>query len=393
MKKSKILCAVLAVLMLAGVLCSCKDKNEDRGILLATYDGGDVYSNDKAVIDWTNYNYGYYYDYLEEGTMTNQDVAQITVWSVVYPIIMEADLKEKGITITEEAVREMFDYNKLNYDEYYNDGEGGFEKFKEDSGLDDDFFMLFARRQVIESTASEYLLANAEVSDEDLLWYYNQNFSDYSEPAGYNFSVLVIEVLDLASDEEWAAKKTEAQGYIDRLVKDESYDDIKAEILKKYTSEDGYSQTQNVIGSYAVTESELFRNVDEIKNKEELAETLEEAGSAYPTRDKNADKDSDQYEAYLKYLTLCGQIAQSYAIKNLENGQVYSDPIMFQAGWSVIRFDGYNEKTYYPTLDEVRYDVYKDYLRYLSEEGTLMKDYGNELMEKYHFVIEEFYVS
>ena len=60
MKKTiKIISAVLAIVMLALLCCSCK-KEEDKGTLLATYKGGELYSNDTDMVQWSKYLYNYY---------------------------------------------------------------------------------------------------------------------------------------------------------------------------------------------------------------------------------------------------------------------------------------------------------------------------------------------
>ena len=125
MKKTiKLICFFLAVSMVALIFCGC-----GKGMLLATYDGGEVYSTDKDVKLWTKYLSGYYGSYILEGKMTSAELGKIIVKTIVAQRIREIEVAKRGLSISESEVEEMYEYNKKAFDENY---EGGFKKMMKD---------------------------------------------------------------------------------------------------------------------------------------------------------------------------------------------------------------------------------------------------------------------
>lgn len=108
----KLICFVLAVSMIAVIFCGCKGS----GVVLATYDGGEVLSTDDDVEQWTKYFTRYYSAYILQGVMTSSELGRITIRSIVAMRLRELEAEKRGIEITDEAVKEMYDYNVKAFD-------------------------------------------------------------------------------------------------------------------------------------------------------------------------------------------------------------------------------------------------------------------------------------
>ncbi|MBQ9510387.1 MAG: peptidyl-prolyl cis-trans isomerase [Clostridia bacterium] len=378
----KILSLILAVALMAGVLVSCKKKR--TGILLATYDGkdaydGKVYSGDEDLANWMQYLTGYYYDYIEDGSLSNQQFGKLIVNTVVLHRVEDLDMQARGITIADEDIKEMFDYNKLNFDEYY---EGGFEQFKKDSGLDDDFWMSMARYNVIENIIREDQLLAEDIGDDELRAYFNNNFANYMKKAGYDYTAIFVEVNDVSDETEWNGEKANAEAYLSRIKDGEKFEDIFNEIKEKYSTENGYSQS-NYASGFGTVE---LTNVAQI---DDLEKALEDVKEKYPNADRNAEKSSEAYADYLRYLSACMGMEQSYAMAHMNVGDVYPTPIATPIGWMILRLETYREKNEYPSFEEMRYQVYLDYCDELMESNELMSKYKELVFAKYNVNVED----
>lgn len=380
MKKSiKLICLFLAAVMVAVVFCGCKKK----GMLLATYDGGEVYSNDEDVEEWTKYLTSYYYSYVESGAMTKDYLGTLIVKTIVAQRIREIEVEKRGIEVTDEAVQNMYDYNKKAFDEQY---DGGYDGMLKETGLSKDFWMMFARNAVIEQLIANDLVLNRNFTDEELTSFYADNLSKYITNAGYTYTALFIEVKDLSDDTEWSEQKAVAEKYIERLLSGEDFDDIKEEILSIYNEENGYKQTANWTGQGTVTFDELYKTDD-------LEKSLKELDEKYSDRDSKADQSSDAYSKYLQYLASSMAYTQSYAMTNMKEGEIYASPIISPLGWMILRLDKIAEETIYPSLDEIRLQLIADYSQELLSSGELMNEFSDEMDELYHVEIQSFSFS
>lgn len=380
MKKSiKLISFLLATLMVAFVFCGCKKK----GMLLAKYDGGEVYSNDEDVEEWTKYLTSYYYSYVEEGKMTKDDLGVLIIKTIVAQRIREIEVKKRGLEVTDEAVQKMYDFNKQAFDEQY---EGGFDEMLKNLGLTKKFWRMFARNAVIEQLVASDLVARKEFTDEELTQYYADNLSKYITSAGYTYTALFIEVKDISDDTEWNEQKTAAEKYIERLLSGEDFDKVKEEILKTYNEENGYKQTADWTGQGTVSFDEVYK-IDDIEK------SLKEVDEKYSDRDPKADQSSEAYSKYLQYLSMSMAYTQSYAMTNMKEGEVYASPIVSPLGWMILRLDKIAEETIYPSLDEIRLQLIADYSQELLSSGELMDKFSNEMDELYHVEIQSFSFS
>lgn len=380
MKKSiKLICFLLATLMVAFVFCGCKKK----GMLLARYDGGEVYSNDEDVKEWTKYLTSYYYSYVEEGKMTKDYLGTLIIKTIVAQRIREIEVQKRGIEVTDEAVQNMYDYNKKAFDEQY---KGGFDGMLKDSGLSKKFWMMFARNAVIEQLIANDLVLNKNFTDEELTEYYAENLSKYITNAGYTYTALFIEVKDISNDTEWSEQKAVAEKYIERLLSGEDFDKVKEEILKTYNEENGYKQTADWTGQGTVA-------FDEVYKIDDLDKALKEVDEKYSDRDPKADKSSEAYSKYLQYLATSMAYTQSYAMTTIKEGEIYASPIISPLGWMILRLDKIAEETVYPSLDEIRLQLIADYSQELLSSGELMNKFSDEMDELYHVEIQSFSFS
>ena len=78
-------------------------------------------------------------------------------------------------------------------------------------------------------------------------------------------------------------------------------------------------------------------------------------------------------------------------MEHMEAGTIYSEPIISPLGWMILRLDRITEETYYPSLDEIRLDLIRDYTNELVTSGKVMEKFSNEMDEKYHVKYEEVY--
>ena len=382
----KIISLILAVALIAGILVSCKKKR--TGILLATYNAkdeydGKLYSGDEDIVNWLQYLSGYYYDYLEDGTISNDDFGKLVIETVVLHRLEELDLKAQNVTVSEDTVKEIFDYNKLNFDEYY---EGGYEAFKKSSGLDDDFWMQYARYNVITDLVVEEQLFKMNVSEAELKEYFSNNYGNYIQKAGYDYTAVFVEVKDVTDDTEWTTEKQNAQAYIDRIKAGEAFTDVYNEILKKYSVENGYTQSSYASGFGTVELSA----VAEVEN---LEESLAKVSELFPNADRNADPSSEEYKDYMRYLSTCMGVEQSYAMRNMQLGEIYPTPIRTPFGWMILRLDEFREKSIDPLYEDVSVRVYADYCQELVENNTVLTKYKDGLFNKYNVQIEDFQIG
>lgn len=373
----KLICFVLAVTMLASVFCGCKR----GGLLLATYDGGEVYSKDEDVELWTRYFLGYYGAYIDEGKMTTAELGELAVKTIVSQRLREIELEKRGLEVSDEKVEEMYNFNKEAFDKSY---EGGFKQLMKDTGLKKKFWKMYARNAVVEQTIVNDLLAKKNFSDEELRNYYVANLEKYIIAAGYTYTAVFVEVKDLSSESEWAEAKIAAQKYIDRIIGGEDFDKVKEDILSVYNEENGYSQSENWSGEGVITFEEIY-------DVEDLEKALKDIDEEYSDRDPNAGEDTEGYGKYLQYLAKSMACTQSYAMKHMEVGSVYSDPIISPLGWMILRLDHIEEETIYPSLDELRLFLIEDYSNELISSGKLLGDFSDEMDKKYNVKYEEFY--
>lgn len=376
----KLVCALLALVMIAIVLCSCGEP-EDKPMLLASYDGGKLYSDDAELTDWTNYLYTYYAEFITKGTMDRAQFTDIVLNTVILHRIEELDLEKRGLKYTDEAVEDAEQFFILNAEVYY---EGGYEKYLEDRHLSKDFVTSYAKATVIEQILLDDIVSKQDYSDAVLLQYYREHISDYVIKAGFSYDAVFLGIEDFADDEEIERKKTELQGYIDCVIAGEKLSVIKNEILAKY---DGgiYDEAATLSGKGFIEIAELVNT----RTEKDLEDARAFAEEKYPSADAKSEKDSDAYGNYLRYLALMMKYEQCFALWNTNEGETFSRPILSPIGWMMIENLGYNSEVVVPEFADVKDKVKEDYTEEFYDSDDLLKNYKTSIFSKYNVKIED----
>ena len=120
--------------------------------------------------------------------------------------------------------------------------------------------------------------------------------------------------------------------------------------MKKYTEEDGYKQT-------ALYSGENFSAKTDVKEIPDLAAALKEVEANYENLNPNAEPDTDEYKTYMKYLGECFQTEVYYALQNMEEGDIYSKPLLSFAGYFIIRLDKVKTTNDFILIEDVRDEI------------------------------------
>ena len=161
------------------------------------------------------------------------------------------------------------------------------------------------------------------------------------------------EVLDLKDEEECAAAEAEMENYIRQINAGyTTLEQVKADLLKKYTEEDGYTKTSLFSG-------EDFTAMSDFAIIPNLSDALEAIKKEYGELNPDADpkEDAEAYEKYMNYLGDCFRAEVYYALQNMEVGDVYSKPLKSYAGYFIIRLDKIKTTNGFKPLDEVKDEI------------------------------------
>ena len=337
----KILCILLILSSLVVLLAGCGD----RGEIIAVYNNTPVYEED--VKDIINY-YIATNATLESTDEEKSEMAKEAVRTYVRYKLLEIDLKEKGYTINKKALKQTVEDTIAYLDENF---EGGYKDWRTMYLVSKDFLKEDLRRYELANLFNEYTSDMVEVTDEEIQTYYNGNWQDYMAPAGYTWTAVLLEVLDLGDEEECAAAKAEAENYIRQINSGyTTLEKVKEDILKKYTEEDGYKQT-------ALYSGENFSAKTDVKDIPDLAAALKEVEANYENLNPNAEPDTDEYKIYMKYLGECFQTEVYYALQNMEEGDIYSKPLLSFAGYFIIRLDKVKTTNDFILIEDVRDEI------------------------------------
>ena len=339
----KILSIVLILSALVMLLSACGSKGE----IVAVYNNTPVYEED--VQDIINY-YILTNATLDTTDEEKSEMAKEAVRTYVRYKVLEIDLKKKGYTVDEKAlnqtVKEMIEYLDKNFT-------GGYKDWRNMYGLSKSFLKEDMRRYELASLFNEYASDTVEVTDEEIEAYYHANGGEYADPAGYTWIGVLREVLDLKDEEECAAAEAEMENYIRQINAGyTTLEQVKADLLKKYTEEDGYTKTSLFSG-------ENFTAMSDFAIIPNLSDALEAIKKEYGELNPDADpkEDAEAYEKYMNYLGDCFRAEVYYALQNMEVGDVYSEPLKSYAGYFIIRLEKIKTTNGFKPLDEVRDEI------------------------------------
>lgn len=389
MKLKRILCLIIALVMVVLVCASCNgngektDPDREGQIIVATWNKGNIWSGD--VFEWVNYFYSLYYSDIQGGVRTTKDILELSIRAYCLVPLLENYLKEIGKTVTEDAIEIGVLQMMMNIDEQYSE-EGGFEYWKNGVGVTDNFIYDYVKYGIYNSAVREYLVENYDVSEEKLVEYFNENSMDYATPVGYIFNTALCEVLDQSNDEEWNTVFEDAKSYITKANSGTSFSDIQDEIKAKYTTEDGY-----VLVPYYTTYGTLTKvDLDSMPKFDDLDKYIEELKAKYTEKgmDRTAEKTSAEYGYYDEYMFYVYQGTVAYIFRNklLEIGETYETPIQHPEGWMIVEYDSYNSNPW-AKYEDVKEQVKSDYLESIQDQ--LLIDFCSQLLDKNNLSIED----
>lgn len=389
MKLKRILCLIIALVMVVLVCASCNgngektDPDREGQIIVATWNKGNIWSGD--VFEWVNYFYSLYYSDIQGGVRTTKDILELSIRAYCLVPLLENYLKEIGKTVSEDAIEVGVLQMMMNLDELYSE-EGGFEYWKNGVGVTDNFIYDYVKYGIYNSAVREYLVENYDVSEEKLVEYFNENSMDYATPVGYVFNTALCEVLDQSKDEEWDTVFEDAKSFIAKAKSGTSFSDIQDEIKAKYTTEDGY-----VLVPYYTTYGTLTKvDLDSMPKFDDLDKYIEELKAKYTEKgmDRTAEKTSAEYGYYDEYMFYVYQGTVAYIFRNklLEIGETYETPIQHPEGWMIVEYDSYNSNPW-AKYEDVKEQVKSDYLESIQDQ--LLIDFCSQLLDKNNLSIED----
>ena len=349
----------------------------DKGMVVAEYDGIEVYESDVA--DIINYQLILQTD----ETTTEAELKEImsqAVETYVNFIVLEKDLATKGYKIDKSEYKKNLKEAKAEMANVY----GSYKKWCEMYHVSNDFFEEEYRRYEISALYYEYVEKEGivKVTEEDAKNYYITHAMDkYTAPAGYYWTSIIRPVLDYTDAAELAAAKAETEAYIEKIQNGTmTFDEVAAELKQKYTYENGYAGA-NFAG-------EDFTSMDAmvtIPDQETLDFMIGEFGKHYEDRDLTADKNSDQYANYMNYIANIFKANVYYALQNLEDGEVYGLALESFAGYYIIRLDSIEMKSDFVPFEDVEAEIVSAV--YSEKLETSFTNYTNEVIEKYNVTL------
>lgn len=368
MKFSKKLLSFLLIISIFALMASsCGNK----GDILAVYNNNPVYESD--VRDIINYQV-ILNATLEMTDEEKSEIAKEAVRTYVKYKVLEIDLKKKGYTIDEKALKQDVKDAIAYLDENF---EGGYKDWRNMYHLSKNFLKEDLRRYALANLFNEYAKDTIEVSEEEMKNYYNVNAAQYADPAGYTWTAILREVLDFNDAEECETAIAEMESYIRQVSSGfMTMAQVKEDLMKKYTEEDGYTQTKLYSGENFSAKSDVNQVVDLNKS---LAALKEKYKDVNPDADPETDKEA--YQTYMRYLGECFQVEVYAALQNLKIGEVYSKPLKSFGGYYIIRLDKIKTENGFKPFDEVKSEIKKDIFE--NKMTTAFADYMTHLENDY----------
>ena len=370
MKRSvKILCLLLALAMLTALFAAC---NKKKGEIIAVYNNTPVYESE--VDDIVNYQVGINATL----TMSSEEVKEIVrnaVKTYVQYKVLEIDLKKKGYEVDEKLLKELvqdsIDYLNENF-------EGGYSDWRNMYHVSKNFLKEDVRRYLLADLFNQYAQETTEVTEEEMRRYYNANGMAYADYAGYTWTATLREVKDIADETECGTALSEMNEYIRQINAGiMTFDQVKPDLLKKYTEEDGYTQTSLFSG-------ENFTSADSMKTITNLSEALDAVRAQYSENgelDPNAAAGTDAYVNYRNYLGACFQTEVYYAIQHMQPGEVYGRPIRSFIGYFIIRLDSIKTQNGFIPFEDVKDEIRQELLA--NKITTMFEDHMEQLESDY----------
>lgn len=385
----KILSLLLAVFMLAGMLVSC---GKDKGELIATYGDNSIYENDTDYSDFFMMNSYYYVSSTGKTTLSGDDYTAVVEESVKNTIIwreMNAQFKEIGYTVDEEAVKDAALEDAQYFDSSYT---GGYAAFLEAWNLSEDAFTMFNKYEAMLDVAAVKIMNVTEPTEEEVYNYYVANSADYVIDPHYSLSTIVVQATDDVSVSEALA---DAKSYIDMLQSGKSWEEVKSASDIKYNIENGMMYSQFLSGEEKVYLSSFVPVSDldaalaaidadfKAENGVSFDEMFPEGFEAYVAAN-GLTGGSDAYNTadklFYNYSAKVYNTEYAYIITTAwENGKTYAEPL-YHAGlncYAVITFNSLVEKASFESFDDVKDEISAEIFE--SEKETAINKYISQV--------------
>lgn len=353
----------LAAAMLLGI-CASMTSCKERGNIVASYDGGEIYEGD--LVDWQSYFLGFYYQNIiksENPTAEIQQVLDLTTKAVLQTKIFKDILEKEDILVLKDSdikqrANEIIE--ELNEDEELKKL-GGYDHWKKYYGVSKNFIYDYAEYVMITECIESYIMSREEnkITDEDVRDYWNKNASEFLITPSYILDVIIVVVENskLGDPAAWESAKAEAQGYLDRLKNGEKYDDVKIAALQNTVDTDIFN-AYSVRDRLAISDCEGFEDIDRLlaEAKEVLDGFAEESKIElveYPDI-----TNENEYRLWFDNVNIHNEIYVKNAILNMEVGDCVSEPIKFINGYEIFRYAEKDENLMFQT-PEVNDEVYQ----------------------------------
>lgn len=335
----KLAAMLLLVSMLVVLFASCGEK---KGEIIAVYDNKPVY--EAEVADIINYELGTQYT----STMTPDQLEAIMENAVVTYVqykAIELDLEKKGITVDEDELKKAVEDNK----KYINDNmEGGYDAWKQSYQVSDAFLEEHLRRAQLRALCEEELKKEINVTDDEAYTYYLNNSLNYTAPAGYNWTSVLHEALNIEDAAECTAIEAEMKDYIAKITAGTmTMDDAKNAILAENTADKGYKYGSLFQGADFTATTAL----PEITDLDAEIAAIKESYGNPVYKEEMTDEEKEAYEnCFAKVF----QTEVYYALQNLEVGEVYEKPIKSIIGYYIIRLDSISTVSGFKPFEDVK---------------------------------------
>lgn len=387
----RIICLSLAVMTLAVLCLTMASCGDDKGKLLATYSGGEIYENE--LIDWQNY-----FLVMNASDIMENDDSQAAICEELdsvtsFYVKMKAFrkmLSDKGIvTLSDEDIAAMVTLYKNQIETDYKDL-GGYDYWVATFNVSEDFIKSYSEIQLLTSYLEKYVMDEYSVTDELINDYWKKNASKYLVEPSYVFDVIFVPVAeaDRGNADAWAAAKEEAQGYIDRINAGEDFADVKASAIensKDTNTSEVYSVEDSVAKSSCYGASELDARLNEVK---EYVDSVKAEKGTELVEYADPKGNSSEYDLWFNYCNKENQVYVKYQLVTSEIGDVSAEPIRHVLGYEIIKLTAVNEdiefqnpennETIYNEIYQIIYDTLWD-----NGSGASVQAFELQLTEDY----------
>lgn len=385
---------LLATMLLAScqLFVSCGDEEPDKGQLLATYSGGEIYESD--VKEWQTFMFHLCIDDVMQASDKKEALYSVFDRATDYVVKMMAfkDLlsKEGLLTVTDNGVKL---YAEELIKEINDDFDGGYEKWKKIFEVSDDFIYQYAETQLLSVEMEKYVMSKyGVITDEMVNEYWKLHAGDYVQVPKYYFDNIIVSLpkSEMAGETAWEEIKAEAQSYIDRINAGEDFETVKQDAISKsrYATAARLYSNETTVNK---TDCVGFEDVEALiaENKEAVDLYCEEFEITFVEyADPNGNK--DQYEAWYNLVNMNNEAYVKNALLNLEAGELWQTPIMSVFGYQIMKMTKIDEgdEVYFrkpSEYPEVKADIESKLYQQLwdSGDGPSVDEFEEDLIKDY----------